>query len=103
MTRMKKSTLKKLIKECVKSLLREMDANNPYEPRNNHITVCAWCQQEFGVELPKTDPINNASYSHGMCRRHAEEYMPGIKLTEKGAPDMKEVGPPPGAVIKKKS
>ena len=80
-------------------------------------TVCAWCEQEFGVKSP--DP----QASHGMCARHALEWADNLeknmktanvpqelidkrlesirqKAQEPGsaAPDMAETGVPPDFV-----
>ena len=78
-------------------------------------SVCAWCEQEFGVKVKSPDA------SHGMCVRHAESMMEEMREIMKranlpdhmidhkveefkdrikaggGAPDMKETGIPPEA------
>lgn len=89
--------------KAVESLNLTADANksDPYAPigENKSIPVCAWCEKEFGIKLPKISPVGG-SYTHGICERHAIELMPDVDFTkiQKTVPDMKKAGLPPGAI-----
>lgn len=101
---MKSSELRLLIKGCIREfLIMESDLplssspDNPYTPsEQGSISVCAWCCQEFGLECVDEKLPQNLHFTHGICARHAKEIIPTANISKgKGAPDMKEFGPPP--------
>lgn len=64
---MKRSVLRKLIKECIRESLH-----------NNISKVCAWCDKEAGVVRPATPLV-----SHGICNKHLAQILDSYEAMDK--------------------